>query len=444
MAAHESKSKPLRIGIVGAGIAGLAAAAAFRKEGHEVQIFESSSMNKEIGAAIGVTANSLRVLTYQGFDIKNLRAVDYLGMHVYFLHARLTWLDSNGCGRDSKFDILEDPHNTFGRPGIFCHRSDLHDELKRLATMEERPGIPATIHLKSKVESCDPATGKLVLKDGEIHHVDLIIGADGIHSTIRTIVLGYEQRALASGRVAFRCLLETSKLEGREEFDWLLSGMPGARGVSSADGSGRYLFVYLCRDNTLVNIVAHYPDRRDQEKYGKSFPSQIIYRKHMTLSRTLDWNAPATKEELVAEFSDYSPEYKGLLELVDGPVHLWQIRALPCLPTWINGCAALIGDAAHATFPTLGQGAGMAIEDAATLACLLPLGTRTEEIPRRLEAYQTLRKARGEFVLTESVEQVIVPSKRGLYSKSREMQAFIVGHDAVKVAQEYFATHFST
>ncbi|KAF8121654.1 FAD/NAD(P)-binding domain-containing protein [Mycena galopus ATCC 62051] len=409
----ESKSKSLRIAIVGAGLAGLAAAVAFRKEGHDVQIFESSSMSKEIGAAIAVTANSLRVLTYLGFDIKNLRAEDYLGY---------TWLNSNGG--EGKFDALEDPHNTFGRPGISCHRSDLHDELKRLATMEGGNGNPATIHLKSNVQSCDPATGKLTLKNGEIHHADLIIGADGIRSTIRTSVLGYEQRALSSGRAAFRCLLEASKLEGRSEFNWLFSGKPGARGVRSNDGSGRYLFLFLCRDNTLVNIVAHYHDQRDQDN--------------------VDWNAVATKEELVATFSDYSPPYKGLLELVDGPVHLWQIRALPCLPTWIKGCAALIGDAAHATFPTIGQGAGMAIEDAVTIACLLPLGTRTEEIPSRLEAYQALRKARGEFVLTESVEQVTVPLKRGLYSKSKEMQAFVLGHDAVGVAQEHLKTHFAS
>lgn len=131
----------------------------------------------------------------------------------------------------------------------------------------------------------------------------------------------------------------------------------------------------------------------------------------------VDWNALVTREELVAVFSDYNLEYKRLLELVDGPVHLWQIRALPCLPTWIKGSAALIGDAAHATFPTIGQGAGMALEDAVTLACLLPRGTRVEDVPRRLEAYQTLRKARGDFVLTESVEQVTVPEKRGLYSR---------------------------
>ncbi|KAJ6517422.1 hypothetical protein C8R47DRAFT_1031902 [Mycena vitilis] len=403
----------LTIAIIGAGLGGLAAAAGLRKQGHDVQIFESSSMNKEIGAAIGLSANALRALAYLGFHVENLRATDYFGM---------TWFNSNGAEGAGKFDALYDPKDTFGRPGIFCHRSDLHDELKRLAIMEEGPGKPATIHLKCDVQSCDPVKGSLTLKNGETYQADLIVGADGIHSTIRTSLLGYEQTALPSGRAAFRCLLDASKLEGRTEFDWLFSGTPGARGVRTQDG--RYMFVYLCRDKTLVNIVAHYPDPRDQDKFH--------------------WNAPATKEELISVFSDFAPEYRSLLELVDGPVHLWQIRALPCLPTWINGRTALIGDAAHATFPTIGQGAAMAIEDAVTMACLFPSGTDVGEIPSRLEAYQTIRKSRGEFVLTESVEQVTVPSKRGLFSRSKEMQAEIVGHDAVQVAQEYMATHLST
>ncbi|KAF7368623.1 FAD/NAD(P)-binding domain-containing protein [Mycena venus] len=396
MTDSESKSKSLRIVIVGAGLAGLAAAVAFRKEGHDVQIFESSSMNKEIGAAIAVTANSLRVLTYLGFDVKNLKATDYLGY---------TWFNSNGG--EGNFDALEDPHDTFGRPGISCHRSDPHDELKRLATMEGGNGSPATIHLKSNVQSCDPTTGKLTLKNGEIHHADLIVGADGIRSTIRTSVLGYEQRALSSGRAAFRCLLEASKLEGRTEFNWLFSGKPGARETTPSSTSSP---IVPTNGTRTSSIGTPWPPRRSWSLHSAIIP----------------------------------PPYKGLLELVDGPVHLWQIRALPCLPTWIKGCAALIGDAAHATFPTIGQGAGMAIEDAATVACLLPLGSRIEEIPSRLEAYQALRKARGEFVLTESVEQVTVPLKRGLYSKSKEMQAFVLGHDAVGVAQEHLKTHFTS
>jgi hypothetical protein len=91
-----------------------------------MKIFESSSMNKEIGAAIGLSANSLRVLSYLGFDVENLRAGDYLGVHVDFSVAARTrfimtfcrtWFNSNGGDHGGKFDALHDPDNTFGRVG---------------------------------------------------------------------------------------------------------------------------------------------------------------------------------------------------------------------------------------------------------------------------------------------------------------------------------------
>ncbi|KAJ7212863.1 hypothetical protein B0H12DRAFT_1156197 [Mycena haematopus] len=120
----------------------------------------------------------------------------------------------------------------------------------------------------------------------------------------------------------------------------------------------------------------------------------------------------------------------------------WQLKVTPILPTWIRGRTALLGDAAHATLPLLGQGLAMGVEDAATLGCLFPLGTTKEDVPARLEAYQALRKERADYVNTESVAQASLPEKRGTYVKSREMQALVIEHDAVKVAQEYYAAHF--
>ncbi|KAJ7488286.1 FAD/NAD(P)-binding domain-containing protein [Mycena latifolia] len=411
MVTLESPHRPLRIAIVGAGVGGLTAAAALRMEGHEVHIFETSPTNKELGAAISLSANALRALTHLGFNIERLRACAMHGS---------TWLDSQGG--EGRFNAWYDPHNTFGHYGILCHRSDLHDELKRLATAKDGPGRPATVHLNSPALSCDPETGTLTLKNGVVHHADLMLGADGIHSAIRTSVLGYEQIAPASGRAAFRCLLDITKIEGCAEFDWIDSGPPGIRGVRPQNVRGRSLVVYACRDKTLLNIVATLPDPRDQN--------------------SCNWKELATKEALLSAFADYGAQFTGLLARVDGPVSLWQIRALPVLPTWIRGRTALIGDAAHATFPTLGQGSAMAIEDAVTIACLLPRGTTAAQVPRRLQAYQTLRKPRGDFVSRESVEQVTVPAKRGLFGRSREMQAYIAGHDAAKVARDYFAAHF--
>ncbi|KAJ6530286.1 FAD/NAD(P)-binding domain-containing protein [Mycena capillaripes] len=366
-----SERAPLRIFVVVAGLGGLAAAVSLRRQGHRVVIFESSSMKREIGAAITVQGNAMRVLEYLGYEEKNLKGVEFFGT--------VRFSATGGEGQTHLFLI---PRDSMGRAASLCHRTDLHDELKRLAIGNNGAGPAVKLNLGQEVTSCDPVAGTLTTKDGEIHQADLIIGADGIH-------------ALPSGISTFRCLFDAAKLEGLADMEWFTGGLPGPKMVTSPEKRFRMLFLYPCRSGTLINVVAHHVDDRD-----------------------LDKNA-------------------------EPPIPRWQLCALPILPTWINGRTALLGDAAHATLPTLAQGAGMALEDAATIGCLIPLGTRREDIPARLEAYQHLRKSRGEFVNRESLERATEPSKRGLYGRSKDMQEFLMGYDSVATTQKYFDEHFS-
>jgi salicylate hydroxylase len=119
------------------------------------------------------------------------------------------------------------------------------------------------------------------------------------------------------------------------------------------------------------------------------------------------WIPTASREDIKAQFRDFHPKFMRVLDLqTHSEILKWRLRVLPKLPTWIHGRAALLGDSAHGTFPFLAQGAAMAIEDAGAIGCLFPAGTAREDIPSRLQAYQDIRKQRGEFVGTESVEQV--------------------------------------
>lgn len=172
------------------------------------------------------------------------------------------------------------------------------------------------------------------------------------------------------------------------------------------------------------------------------------------------WTATATKEEFLAKFADFDPKFLRILDLpVHSPIRKWKLRVLPELPTWILGRAALLGDAAHATLPLLGQGVGMAIEEAGSLGCLLPAGTRREDIPARLQAYQDLRKERGDFVRKESVEQAtsftFSGAERGtrnsikgkfaeltFYSTGRQLQAVLLQYDAIQAAQKCYHERF--
>ncbi|KAF7334914.1 FAD/NAD(P)-binding domain-containing protein [Mycena venus] len=307
--------------------------------------------------------------------------------------------------------------------GINCLRTDIHNELKHLAMDEDGAGPPARLHLGQEVVLCDPVEGKLTMKNGEIHDADLIVGSDGIHSVIRTSVLGYEQKALSTGISTFRCLFDAAKLENLPDMEWFTDGpLTFIRRVTSPEQRLGVLGLHPCRCGKVINVVAHHTDERDQDKH--------------------EWSEIATVEEVVEQLKHFHPRYLNFLKLGEQPIVRWQLRALPLLPTWINGRTALLGDAAHATLPTLGQGAAMAFEDAATIGCLIPMGTHREDIPARLEAYQSLRKARGELVNRESLEQATIPSKRGLWFRSRELRTVIHGYDAVEITKKYFKDHF--
>ncbi|KAF7374346.1 FAD/NAD(P)-binding domain-containing protein [Mycena sanguinolenta] len=216
---------------------------------------------------------------------------------------------------------------------------------------------------------------------------------------------------------------DASNLHEFTDLQWLTEGLRGSRSVVMREEALRMFFVYPCRNHTLISFMGMYADPEQESP---------------------DWTQNATLEEVRAKFHDFHPKFLRILDLSPRtPILKWQMRYLPALPTWIRARAALLGDAAHATLPSLGQGAAMAIEDAAVLGCLLPLGTTREDVPARLEAYQELRKERGDFVRAGSVSQAAVPLKRGLYIRSREMQVRMIDYDALDVAKEYFAAHFS-
>ncbi|KAJ6485323.1 FAD/NAD(P)-binding domain-containing protein [Mycena vitilis] len=376
------ESQPLRIVVVGAGLGGLAAAVSFRRQGHRVEViqadapdnlkvFESSCMNKEIGAAITVQANAMQVLEYLGYEKDNLKGVDFFG-------ARRKTVRFSAVGGEGATQLFHVPQDSVGRAGWLCHRTDLHDELKRLAIGEDGAGPPARLHLGQEVEICDPIAGTLTLKNGQVHQADLVVGADGIHSTIRTSVLGYVQKALPSGVSTFRCMFDATKLEGLSEMEWFSEGISGARVVLSPEARFRMLFLFPCRRGTLINVVAHHVDDRDQSKHVRR-------------------------------------------DRVEGHGHC---ERGGYLPKWDSALNKNPGR----------QGAGMAIEDAAVLGCLIPLGTIREDIPARLEAYQHLRRFRGDFVNRESLEQATEPSKRGAYSRC---------YDAVETAEQYYRQNFA-
>ncbi|KAF7336870.1 FAD/NAD(P)-binding domain-containing protein [Mycena venus] len=405
MSSNSSNALTISISIVGAGIGGLTAALALRRNGHHVQIFEASEIKTEVGAALGVPLNALRVLDHLGISRDNLKSVPFSG--------GVSFDAESGERTHSWAAPASSP-----MIGLLCHRSDLYEELKRLA-IGEGEGPRAKLHLGAKVVACDPEKATITLNNGEVIEADLVLGADGVHSVIRTHILGEVQKASPSGVSCFRAVFE---LRDVPELQWLTEGVSGTRSFAAKEGPFRYLLMYPCRKGNLLNFIGFYADSQED---------------------AAGWTPTASREDIIAKFQGFHHTYLPVLDLpTHSEIFKWQLRVLPLLPTWIRGRTALLGDAAHATLPFLGQGAAIAMEEASTLGCLLPPGTRREDIPERLQAYQDIRKERGEFVRTESVEQLKRLMDGGRLIRYQEIQSTLLQYDAIGAARKCYEERF--
>lgn len=95
-------------------------------------------------------------------------------------------------------------------------------------------------------------------------------------------------------------------------------------------------------------------------------------------------------------YKKFEPNARAILGKVDdSKLKVWKLLDMENMPTFVNERLALLGDAAHPFLPHQGQGGGQAIEDAAALAALLPLGTLQKDIPERLQLYEQCRYERA-------------------------------------------------
>jgi salicylate hydroxylase len=329
----------MRVAIVGGGIGGVAAANALAQRGIAADVYEQAPQLKEVGAGVALHPNGVRMLRRLGF-----------GDEVARLGAR--WTDPQFRHADGRLVARWWPAGEGERIEIYgMHRADL------LQMLVDRlpPGAIHTGHRCTGFEQ-DAAAAMVRFENGAERAADVVVGADGIHSTLQRYVTA-PPPPVFSGSVAYRGIITAASV------NW----PPGQ--MRNWLGPGKHFLVFPVRANQLVNYVGFVTSD--------------------TLTRE-SWSAPGDPAALAREFAGWDPLVEAILAQVEH-TFWWGLYDREPLPKWTSGRLTLLGDAAHPMLPHVGQGANQAIEDAVALATLLD-GVDAAAAPRALALYERVRR----------------------------------------------------
>ncbi|GGB52944.1 FAD-dependent oxidoreductase [Blastomonas aquatica] len=337
----------MRILIIGAGIAGLAAALALVRKGHEIQLIERADTLGEVGAGLQLGPNAMRVLGALGVA----EAVTAAG----HCPQAITLRDGRTARPILTVPLGDSALRRWGARYVALHRADLVAILGA-ALEAAQPGALVT---GRTVDQIDADTATVVTSDGQTMNADLIIGADGIHSRVRTALFGADT-ARFTGHVAWRALIAVAKDD---------PAAPPA-GVGAWLGPRRHAVTYRVRPG-LINFVG-VTEQTDWREEG--------------------WNLPGDPARLRADFAGWDAITR-LLARAEQPLR-WGLHDRKPMRAWHRGRAVLIGDACHPMLPFLAQGAAMGIEDGFALGELLPIAGDSAAIEAALARFFVLRQPR--------------------------------------------------
>ena len=369
------------IAIIGAGIGGLTAATLLSRLGFTVRLYEQAQRFARVGAGIQQTPNAMQVHRRLGTEAR-LRALAFAAPK----GISREW-DSGAITNELPLgDAIE---SRYGAPYLLMHRADLHAAIESVVP-------PNVVEFNRKLVGIDQDARhvRLAFADGTRASADAVIGADGVHSVVRSHMLGPE-RPRFTGRVAYRTTYPAR----------LLGGAKVTPVRTKWWGPDRHMVVYFVTAN------------RDELYFVTSQPEDGEW---MTRE---SWSQKGDLQVLREAYAAFHPEVRAIVDACP-EVHKWALMERDPLERWSEGRITLLGDACHPMTPYMAQGAASALEDAAVLSRCLE-GVDADGIAHALKRYEANRLPR-----TAEIQQA---SAKNNWMRSATDPTWVYGYDAWSV-----------
>lgn len=328
--------------VIGAGMAGLAAGIALRQAGYEVEIYEKTSKLRPAGAGISLWSNGIKVLNKLG-----------LGKEVAAIGGQMNRMEY----RNQQGEVLNDINliplmEQVGQRPYPVSRTDLQ---QMMLTAFRESDVRMGMRCVEVKQDADSATA--IFEDGSTATGDVVIGADGIHSAVREYLGGGKVEPRYAGYVNWNGIVEASPDLAASDV-WVIYVGDGKRASMMPIGDNRFYFFFGC-----------------PKPQGTQVSLEEI------------------RAELKETFAGWAQPVQNLIDKLDPEqVNRLEISDIDPLPHLVKGRIALVGDAGHATTPTLGQGGCQAMEDAEVLCRYLV--TTNISVEDALKRYEAERKER--------------------------------------------------
>jgi 6-hydroxynicotinate 3-monooxygenase len=376
-------SRKPRIAVVGAGLGGTTAGILLQRAGYPVDLYEQAPSLQRIGAGIHLHANLMRVMLAIGV------AERMYGIGI----SPKTWYSREwDTGRILWAPSMEEWEREYGVPHLVMHRGDMQAVLTE--ALDAR-----SLHFDKRLVGLDekPGAMRLAFADGTTADADIVIGADGVNSKIREVLLGPEDPTY-TGFVAYRAIYPASLLGDYRVAADTTKWWSDERHPAQEDR--HFIVYYLTKARDEIYFVTGSPD-----PHWKGGVSPV----------------PCEIDEMLECYQGFHDEVQRVIKACP-KVSKWPLLEREPLPLWSRGRIVMLGDACHPMKPHMGQGAGMAIEDAAVLVRCL------QAIDDPAHAFEVYRKTR-----IERASKVQKVSHDNTWMHHPHDVSWVFGYDAMTV-----------